>query len=577
MIALLHLLRNFFRREALLDPLIEVRRMPSTKALRAHLAGLSAGFLLVALNLFFPLPSAQLLARALLLLWFALATYYSGVFFAANFIIFLLLVALSPGGFLALFLNSCQWYFLGYFCGAIMAILYNDLVHLFITRVESDKIKTAFVYHRNKKVNIIKSPIAGEEQAFNALLAQKPEAAEQRLYKYKLTTPPERPYTIAFIANPKIHKRGGDENLNSGYIKDPIIEDLQLFLRAVDRALFCFERDPVIGRPEIWSRVRVVTIFNPTAAEAGGPEVGLLEEFQRELANPDGSPIENNLIDAMQRMFANFNAIFDASNYDGPPSFERSQIDVLYGLTASLTHDRSTAHYSDWIEHEERDGLHNVPGRKGTPFTFEIDPAGNKEQDKNGNVAAPPNTVYPQLYPEPIPDPNYDFRTLHDFCATRPGRVALNVLGARHKTYIHEFGHAMSSCFHGTITDEYIDYFLIDPDPADNPPNQLPEQTPHFFVNRIDRNIATMHSAEPIPVPKIFAEYNATRYAADLAHPSAEETWTGYFPDKFGQIMPCTMDRTGAHYHFDELLSAFIYDRLMAKIRRQHTDCTPSP
>ena len=45
---------------------------------------------------------------------------------------------------------------------------------------------------------------------------------------------------------------------------------------------------------------------------------------------------------------------------------------------------------------------------------------------------------------------------IHDYYTNHPGRVALNVLEASSKTYVHEFAHAMSSNIHGAIVDEYF-------------------------------------------------------------------------------------------------------------------------
>jgi hypothetical protein len=581
MVSLILFIRDFFPREEI----IQVRRMLPTKNLRAHLVGLTLGFILTSLNLAFGLDVGNLFARLVILLWFALTTYFSGLFLVVTTLLFIFLRAASPipGSAGELVMVNANWYLFGYLLGALFAIFYNDLVFLYLNFLDKkENVKIVFAYDTTKKINIIKSPISSELKAFDKLFARKPKLKEQRLYKYRIANPPEQPYTIAFVANPKIHKRAMDENNEFGYAVDPIIHDLPLFLRAVDRALFSLELDPVVGRPEIWSRVRVITVFDPALITASGPQVGMLEEFQKEIADSNGNPIENNLIDPMKRMKVNFDYIFNGARDEGTRAFDTNQIDVIYGVTASPTHDRSTAHYSDYIEVENiGDDLQpNEADRPGPCYKFKFDPCAVKEKVKNENEENEEETDDCRGNDMPLDNPDIilpdfsngpGYRKRHDFYATQPGRVALNVLGARTKTYVHEFAHAMSSVYHGSIADEYVDYFIIRDPNSETPSNdEKIDQIPHFFVNRIERNLVAMESSAPIPVPKVFAEYNCTRYDADGAHPSAEESWAGYFPDKYDETTPCTMDRTADRHHFDELLSRFIYDRLMTKTTRPH-------
>lgn len=548
--------------------LVEVYRVPPTKSLRAHVLGQTLGLLFLAGHLGCTLTSANATVSLLIFLWFIIATYFGGLLMAVT-LLSGVCVILAPGSANG-FLLSCHWYTLGYLFGGLFALLYNDLLYLFMRCFERKKMKLAFVYDKSCEVNIIKSPIPGEEVAMDEVFATNDKLHERRLYKYHLHTPPVQPYTIAFVANPKIRGFGLNEGQASSYENDPIICDRDLFYRTVDRAMFSLETDPVIGRPEIWSRVRVVTVFNPKMKEQSGPQVGLVEAMQTEIYDSAGKKLDNNLLDPMLRLFPNVDYILQNSQSKGGKIFQAHDFDIIYALTASATQTRSTAHFSDWIENDNVAELPNPAGRAGTPFSFEIDPEGTKEKNKYGFLADSRNTNYPPLYPDPIVDPNYKFRKLHDFCAIWPGRIALNVLSARHKTYAHEFAHAMSSTFHGTIGDEYVDCFMIQQEEG----TLECDHTPHFFINRIDRNYETMNSAMPIPVPKLFAKYNGTRYAADMLHPSAHENWSGYFPEKYDRRTPCIMDRdTTGYYHFDELLSAFIYDRMMAKSMRTAADC----
>ena len=49
---------------------------------------------------------------------------------------------------------------------------------------------------------------------------------------------------------------------------------------------------------------------------------------------------------------------------------------------------------------------------------------------------------------------------------------------------------------------------------------------------------------------------------------SAEENWRGYFAKRLHLDIGCTMDSTFGRYHFDKLICAFMYDRLMTKVYR---------
>ncbi len=653
------------------EDIILVRRIPATKGLRAHLHGLTMGLAFVSLNLVFPLNTVDLLSRLCLWLGFALATYFSSFLFILTVILFVLSLFLSlfmslpGGGFLSQLLVNAHWYFLGYIFGGLLALFYNDLVFLYVNIFEKDKIKVAFAYDPNRRINIIKSPY--ERQEITMLEVLKPilfyikeiennpgdhrrrrECADtlinfvqkaydvmpetdrgllrriltarypvpdfpgklealrdeldsgipaalqmvereieplverylnlkaRKLYNYKLVTAPAQAYTLVLVANPHIRKRGLPEDDPLSYEKDPLIDDLRLFLRSADRVLYSLESDEVIGRPEIWSRIRVVTVFNPEVVKDSPELFGLAQEFQ-ETVIIDGTPIDHNIIEP--RPFMNdifirlYNRSWHADNHGGKlnqaefPQLQKHEIDVIFALTASSTHDRATARYSDWspLLNEESDpAIVNVLPREGVRYDFDINPDDNKEElDALGNVVNPPNNVFPSQFDDNMASKvNGGFSKVHDYYATEPGRSTINVLSARYRSYVHEFGHAMSSFFHGTIGDEYADLFQL-PDRAPNP-----NPRPHFFINKIARNEAKMRSATPIPVPKLFASYNKTRYPADVEHPSAEESWLNYFPDRLEKATPCTMDLDYGRYRFDQLLSMFLYDRLMAKVGR---------
>ena len=410
--------------------------------------------------------------------------------------------------------------------------------------------------------NDTRSEAVDKVENLELLLERYLELKKSKLYNYRVLNPPPYPYTIAFVANPRILKRGKSGNDASHYEKDPIIDDLDLFLRSVDRAMASLESDEIVGRPEIWSRVRIIAVFDPKLADADGTEYGLLQPYHN--SPVIAGDVADNLIDPMKQMHENYiRMIRRETNFEVSTKLTldslAAQTDVIFALSASREWDRSTAHYADWLEDVEVD---ENPDAKGKTYAYDADPEitkpfmGAKMEDLSV-ARCKPNT-------DPLPR---RFTCVHDHYSNHPGRIALNVLGASAKTVIHEFGHAMSSAFHGAIVDEYFErYELLEIRYA-----PLPDEEPMYYVNRIDRKLK--NDGTVLPVHTIFARYNNADFFSDLDHPSGEEDWTGYFPNRKNTAAVCTMDRNYPYYRFDELLSSFIYDRLMTKINRQ----TPPP
>ncbi|NIR52822.1 MAG: hypothetical protein GWN00_37995, partial [Aliifodinibius sp.] len=435
MVSLISLIINLFDRRKI----VEVRRMPPRRVLRAHLLGLTFGLVFVLFTLGIHIlfktndPNSirdffHILSHVII---FGVGTYIGG-----PFVILVAILAIVTNGvlgpyFSSSFVHLADWYFIGYLFGGIFATLYNDLVFLYLISFGRRRIKIAFAYDRTSEFNIIKSPIEAEEKnllktlqnipffllnirqnteversarriirlirrarwrmslidqqslseilerltgetEFRAQLANLRRRLngretpvldavrndveplidkylrlnDKRLYDYELKTPTERPYTIAFVANPKILTRREPETAYDEHRADPnnyetdhIIKDRDLFMRSVDRALFTLERDEVVGQPDIWSRMRVITIFDENLATADGPRYGMVEQFQDDLI------IENrvieNLVDPSEQMIENARHMF--KTYDVPEQI-REYVDVIYALTAARDHDRSMAH-----------------------------------------------------------------------------------------------------------------------------------------------------------------------------------------------------------------------------------------
>jgi hypothetical protein len=597
MLSLISLLLSFLPKKKI----IQVRRLPAVKRLQAHPLGLTIGFFFVLLNLVFHFSLSSIWPSLAILFWFLLVTYFGSILFILTLLV-TLLIYFSPALTIPIFIINATWFFTGYLAGAVLAIFYNDLVYLFIHICERKRIKIVFAYDTGKRVNVIKCPVKEDEHAFQDLFADKPGLKDRKLYKYKNMNASKRPYTVLFIANPKILKRlplAGDllkaekikklqehREKESSYVTDPILCDRELFLRSVEKGLFSFDHNEILGRPEVWSQVRVITVFDDSLAGESGVGHGLIGEFQEDIytsASPS-EPIDNNLLDPLKEMKRNVENILARicktsgdiveqhiikTILENPVDDKKKQlknVDVIYGLSASPTHDRSTAHYTDWMEIEDEDQDNRIiPNRKGKPFSFDYDPCQNKklkEVDQNGKVTTGESTIL-------VPKFNKEtqLELVHEYDAKYPGRIALNVISAGDYTYIHEFSHAMSNVYHGAIVDEYVDYFAFE---ADEKKNQIQNPEAWFYVNRVDRNRKLMmDKGIIIPIDKVFARYNCVDYYSDLAHPSAEEGWSGYFPERNPVSTTCMMDGPSWICRFDQLLRTFIYDRMMAKFVRK--------
>lgn len=601
------------------DDIIIVRRFPPTKTLHANLLGLTLGltavYLAVILNYpihFWSSPRELTSDFFLLILPFSVGTYYFGLFFVI-FVSVLFFTTLLPLSRHVGDLYTVSAQYLYYFLwGWILSTVYNILVYLHQLIFNRNKIKTVFAYDANEPLNIIKSPIETEEaallevmkpfmyyvrnimhgigpdenaeviveqitqthncmedddkdilmkllesegirppdadfdeamrnlrdlltsnsstaQAFRDSLESKLRRVEllverylklkeRKLYNYKLEEAPAHPYTIVIVANPKL----AISKMNpTGF--DLIANWHDLFLHSVHKTLRSLEQSEVLGRPEIWSRVRVLTIFDEDAER-------LVEEFPEATF---GGMVANNIISPRSNMASTVEGMFTDHNCP----FDFMEVDVIFALTASFTDIRHLAFYSDWNE----DNQQIITPQGSDSFQHNPDP-----RDKKGAELANPCRL-----------------TGHDHFPGRPGRVALNVLSAQRHTFIHEFAHAMSSAANGAICDEYFDVSEVS---SSGTAVATTNPGPLCYVNRLERSRI---QGRMVPVHHLFAEYNDTEFYSDPDHPSAEEDWLGYFPERHDPNVVCTMDRTENRYRFDKLLARFMYDRLVAKINRQ--------
>jgi hypothetical protein len=527
------------------DPgLIQIRRLPPIKYLRVRQLATALAFfsVLTATTLRFPesFTNLEWHVPCALLGAFAAGSWLGGPFAVLTGLLYALPTPTLPFATVwVAFLALAKIYFAAYVFGAVFASLYNDALFIYVVVLQRKSSRIAFAFDTSKVINIIKSPKHEEEAAFRKLFLAHPDLEAQKLYPDEWEHPPQFPYTILLVANPKIRKRRLQPT-DPEFEIDPIIQDRDLFLSSVDRALKSFEKDEVLGCAEVWSRVRIVVIFDPKL------DIALAQEFQDDMTI-DGKVAEN-LLDTTDNMPERIGNLLQQHPVGSPSPLTLCDVDVIYVMSASPSHDRSTTRYSDYLE----TGEHFTCSRTtAQPFQFDPDPLGLKK-DSHG---------LPEINAARCSDPGV--RCEHDDFSRSPGRVALNVLGARQKTFIHEFAHAMSSASTGTITDEYADVYILQGAKAEPSLPQAP-----FYVNRIER--VPQSNGHFIAAHKLFARYKHVDFYTDLAHPSAEADWLGYFPECHDSACECTMDRTGADYRFDKLISNFMYDRLCAKLNRPH-------
>lgn len=546
---------------------VAVHRMPPAKNLFAHELALATGLFLVLISVFFEAAIIRELSvwqHILILAVFCCGTLLGGIF---TWIVFLFVLlgysAVIPDqGLWRTLFEYAVWYLIGYISGYALGQFYNYLVYFYLLYLGKDKPKISFVYNQERTVNIIKSPVQ-DEDTFNEM---DEDFRNRRHKQYDLESVPQQPYTILFIANPRL-KHGRD------YQPDPILKDKKLFYRMVDQALKSFEDDELLGNDEIWSRLRVITVFPPQAlrlTKNDFSDLNLADGFEGTFTI--SNVIIDNILSPQEGMFDSVKKILlklaeqSASlpqktnklikelippENEGADAEVKCGIDVIFVLSASKKYTRSSAVFSDYPDIFSDD----INSNNGQNYTLQINPEKPAYQ----------KVVLPKLYNDAEESTFSPERILqHEYFCRVPGRVAINVLSARQKTFIHEFAHAMSSAVNGAIADEYADNINVQ---GEDHKNYVHHEL--FYINRRERQNPDRARGEYIPVPKRFMIFNGSQYYSDLCHPSARENWRGYFPETIDPTIPCIMDRSAGCYRFDKLITSFMYDRLSAKLNRQ--------
>jgi hypothetical protein len=508
---------------------LKVISAPRLKVLRIHLFGLTLGFTALLTHLIFA-PWAE--------------------------ITFLLLLS---------------WFAIGYLFGFIFAQLYNYAVYLYLQILHPEWMKLWFYYDPNQEVNVIKTPNPAIDWQNDPARRQLHDNATFKVFDQQPYPTMMNPYTIVFVANPLL------KNQRSGAIKpDPIMNNVNLFLRAVERALFSFEYNhEVIGHRDIWSKIRIVTI-NPGVRMRRGElsttnsEAALIEETEGTFDQVGGGTFSTFILQPSTAPEVQV-ATFVRQALKRQKLEHINHIDVIFSFSASTTHDRSSADAAEFA----RDGSENQKYKQGEKFTFSIDPYCQKQDEILKSACeqsifkcekpsdAPPLDCQPSTPLPRVGGP--DLVKVHEFFppCILVGRVAISALDVRDRLPVHEFGHAMSSVQNGLIGDEYYDYAFIQ-----DSPDFKPLDAENFYINRIYRDRDKMGLTHHHKVHNIFARYNGYIYESDRQHPSAQQGWLSYFPERRQREVNCTMDADKDVYEFDELLRDFMYDRLWAKVNR---------
>ena len=584
MVSLYFLVKSLFFQ----NQIIKVRRVPPLKSLRAIQLGLTIGILSVLVFLMSePLSSGNSLWQRIGTLIFYLVGTAIGAWFVA------ILAFLAILGISIFSMTASAIYLAGFAFGALISIFYNDVAYILTVVLRKKDVKIAFFFDPKQKLNIIKSPI--EWEMGEQWLKQKKEDKDRLCYYYELEEKIVEPYTIVLIANPAIKVNQvtpQDSRHQQTPRADPILNDCRLFLKAVDDALISFENNSVLGHPDIWPKVRVVAVFEADFDNQTLNNFALAQPYQYAVALDDEKQAEN-ILEPAESYFETYMNIVGkiADNADIPPKIresnvfvplreEESRMDIIFVLSASQDYTRPTCWPSI---------VDDPSNAKGIKFCF---------------IPYAPESKSDELKCQDLAFTQKPIEAVHEYFVNKPGVAAINVLTASTMTYIHEFGHAMASPKSGAIVDEYYDSYetvpldgsseklgatgattksMIDPISSEslweflklfiefilklfNISLPLAEiEGNAFYINRlerVDKNGAVQ------PVPRVFAKYNGTIYESDIAHPSTQTQWKGFFPARKDVNVTCLMDGYGLQSRFDDLLSQFMYDRLFTKVNR---------
>ena len=308
--------------------------------------------------------------------------------------------------------------------------------------------------------------------------------------------------------------RGEGGKLRSTFSDDPLMnreKNFGLFAQGASRVLRAFAANELLGLPKILGPMRIVLIYDDHQKDPALLQENALCESLEPAAGSE-SPIVDILAPRLKtetvRSYVR-TRLEESIGESGPAS----DPDVVIVLSASNELTRSAATFS--VED------HSAEGCK-----FRI-------TDDDGNMVS----------------------RKHAFVASQPGVAAISIWDDRLKTPVHEFAHAMSSYQNGPIVDEYID------------------GQGEYFEFRVNKKFLPSMG---MSVPQKFAsyglwngsDYQLADYTSDRQNRDKPEDWRSYSASRSAGPDACIMDIAHHGYRYDNLLFDFMYDRLMAKLRR---------
>ncbi|MFQ5707421.1 MAG: hypothetical protein ACE5HO_08250 [bacterium] len=331
------------------------------------------------------------------------------------------------------------------------------------------------------------------------------------------------PYTILILANPILELGTQPPR----YKRDPILDFPDLFKLKVACILDSLWKSETVK--EFMPKMRFIAIFDPGMAEVNSLE----EQKAHALCLEDTYDL---VIEPRQRVYS--------ENEEGKTEIEErllnylanyqrkypelNRVDVVFAVTASTSHTRSSSQYTIDREHGEASAVGY--------FDFEM-------SDKKVKLRG-------HYWPR----------------AEVPGLIAYSAWDTRSKTPVHEFAHAMSSVRNGLITDEYNEELYYDP-------------TTTIVINKrhaIDRNKDGKIQRHEIPSQFVtFEEVSYNKEGKEEEHKTQifytdpyrfREEAKSFVPAREDPHFPCTMDRSGASHQFDALIRHFMRQRLTAKV-----------
>lgn len=323
------------------------------------------------------------------------------------------------------------------------------------------------------------------------------------------------PYTIAIVANPVLESEilPADEPLK--WRRDPILNKPALFQSKVACIIGSLASNQMIRERFLDNdKMRIITYFNPDLV----PQDKLIKDGKNALCLEKDFDI---IIEPIQRQNGEnrLNDFLDRELLDG--SGNRFMVDVVFAVTASDTHTRSSALYT--IDKKDPLGpLYKFRYKQGSP------------------VIERHHAPFPEI----------------------PGLVAYSAWDTRLKTPLHEFAHAMSSTVNGLIHDEYYD----------DVPQPVSINNPPFPLDILGKNLLIINKQAGKTIPDVFGIYDfrdqERTFVADRAVIKPPD-FEAFVPARLNPRVPCTMDISTDQDRFDRFIEIFMHDRLQVKSERE--------